>query len=194
MAQRSIALVFMLVGAVSVASGFLIPAKALLAQILLQHAWEKTLAIKNAGQGMTIKPAVRPWPWADTWPVGRIRVADLGVEQVILEGSSGEVLAFGPGHEPGSGLPGSRKHVVLYGHRNTSFSFVKELRQNDIIELEGAEGEVRYRVRRAEIVDASELFLDKDDAGGYLSLVTCYPFVQPVPGSTQRYLITAEML
>ena len=54
-------------------SGLWIQAKAELAQVLLERAWEKTLA----GEARA-----RPWPWADTWPVARLRIPSSGVDQI----------------------------------------------------------------------------------------------------------------
>ena len=68
--------------------GSYIHAKAKLAQSLIRGAWEKTLA----GQ-----KEVRPWPWADTWPVARLIVPRLKVDLFVLAGSSGRTMAFGPG-------------------------------------------------------------------------------------------------
>ena len=71
--------------------GAWIHAKAWLAQLLLQRAWERTLR----GEA-----AAKPWPWADTWPVARLRVPAHGVDLIVLSGVSGRTLAFGPGHAP----------------------------------------------------------------------------------------------
>jgi sortase A len=40
---------------------------------------------------------VKPWPWADTWPVARIAVPRLSVQAVVLAESSGQALAFAGG-------------------------------------------------------------------------------------------------
>lgn len=184
-------IVLLVSGAIALASGLWIPTKAVLAQQLLQRAWQHSL--EAVGHEKGDGTVVRPWPWADTWPVGRLRMARLGVDEIVLEGGSGEVLAFGPGHETGSDTPGGSGHVVLYGHRDTSFAFLEDLRRGDVLVLEGRQGQVNYLVIGTEVVDASNLFLTKE-AEGFLSLVTCYPFVQRIPGSTLRYLVTASRL
>src|SRR5919112_431706 len=78
-----------LVGLVLVGQGAWIHIKALLAQVLLERAFAATVV------GGT---AVKPWPWADTWPVARVELPRLGAGAVVLHGSSGQALAFGPGH------------------------------------------------------------------------------------------------
>ena len=84
-------------GAWELGHGAWIHAKAQLAQYLLQRAWTRTL------RG---EPASKPWPWADTWPVARLRVPAHGVDLIVLTGVSGLTLAFGPGHAPNSAAPG----------------------------------------------------------------------------------------
>ena len=64
-----------------------IPIKAELAQYLLERSWRETLA------GDT---DARPWPWADTRAIGVLEVPRLGLREIVLEGSSGRNLAFGP--------------------------------------------------------------------------------------------------
>ena len=95
-----------LAGMLSVAHGAWIPAKAKFAQVLLEDAWQKTL--------ITQQP-IKPWPWADTWPVGRLSAPAQNQSLIVLAGASGEALAFGPGHLSRSATPGSeeigRAHV-----------------------------------------------------------------------------------
>ena len=69
--------------------GAWIHAKAMLAQSLLETAWSETLRTGKE---------VKPWPWADTWPVARLTVPRLGIRRIVLAGASGSSLAFGPGH------------------------------------------------------------------------------------------------
>ena len=58
-----------LAGVLSIAQGAWIPVKAALAQVLLDNAWRETL---YSGQPL------KPWPWADTWPVARLSVPAQG--------------------------------------------------------------------------------------------------------------------
>ena len=118
-------------GLALIAQGAAIPAKAWLAQILLDRAFAASVA--------TGAP-VRPWPWADAAPVARVRVPRLGVEEVVLSGGSGEALAFGPTLLPGGGRLGERGTAVFAAHRDTHFRFLAELRPGDLIEVEEVSG------------------------------------------------------
>ena len=94
-----------------------IPVKAELAQFLLERAWQRTLAGDNDA---------KPWPWADTRAVAVLEVPRLGLRQVVLEGSSGRNLAFGPTLVNTTKLDGAADRI-LSGHRDTHFRFLKEL-------------------------------------------------------------------
>ncbi len=162
-------------------AGFWVPAKAILAQHLLQRAWQQSLTTGNI---------VKPWPWADTWPVGRLSNNRLGIDLIVLEGESGEVLAFAPGHLRASSAPGEGGHCMLAGHRDTSFSFLKELRADDILLLEGKSGKERFQVRTTEIVRAENLYLESEREG-FLTLITCFPFQAVIPNTPDRFIVTA---
>jgi sortase A len=174
-------MVMIMAGILSLCAGFWIPAKAILAQHLLQRAWQQSLASGNI---------VKPWPWADTWPVGRLQNERLGVDLIILEGESGEVLAFGPGHLSQSGSPGEEGHCILAGHRDTSFNFLKDLQVGDLLKLEGREGKELFIVQASAAVRAEELYLDSERKG-VLTLITCFPFKAVMPNTPVRFVVTA---
>jgi sortase A len=168
-------------GVITLAEGLQMHAKAALAQVLLQGAWER------ARHGAA---APRPWPWADTYPIARLSAPAQHVELFVLAGANGRTLAFGPGHHDGSALPGEAGNVVLTGHRDTHFGFLRELRAGDALELESARGRrERYRVRDVAVVDYRDLRLPRWTAE--LTLVTCYPFDAIAPGGPLRYVVTA---
>ncbi|MEH6605117.1 MAG: class GN sortase, partial [Pseudomonadales bacterium] len=134
--------------------GGYIHAKAILAQWLIADSWQDTLA----GQA-----SVRPWPWADTWPVAALRVPRLDIEQYVLAGDSGQALAFGPGHHSASSLPGSVGTTLISGHRDTHFSFVRDLVSGDTLELQGPDGgSLRYRITHMQVVDSRQALWFED--------------------------------
>ncbi|KJS00936.1 MAG: hypothetical protein VR65_11100 [Desulfobulbaceae bacterium BRH_c16a] len=169
-------------GILCFAGGFWIPAKAIVAQYLLQRAWQQSVVT-----GATVKA----WPWADTWPVGRLQVDRLGIDLIVLEGESGEVLAFGPGHLPQSSSPGTEGHCILAGHRDTSFAFLRELQEGDVLLVHGKSGKRIYHVQTTTVVRAEDLYLDRERAE-LLTLITCFPFEAVMPGTPLRFVVTAE--
>ena len=143
------------------------------------------------------KLPVKPWPWADTWPVARL-VLPVGeatgeaVELFVLAGASGRSIAFGPGHMHGTPLPGESGNSVIGGHRDTHFSLLRNLRQGDEIRVERADGIWRrYRVSELEVLDKRETWVAKNDGPTRLTLVTCWPFDAIRAGGAERYVVTA---
>jgi sortase A len=166
--------------------GAYIPAKAWLAQELMQRAWVR-------GSLGTERPV--PWPWADTWPVARLVAKSGNVDLIVLAGGSGRTLAFGPGHLSASSLPGEIGNTVIVGHRDTHFSFLRDVEIGELLVIETVSGEKHlYEIFDIDVVDSrrSSLLLDTDTA--ILSLVTCYPFEAIDPGGPMRYVVTAKML
>jgi sortase A len=167
------------------ASAAYIHAKAELAQWLVEDAWRK---IKQGEAG------ARPWPWADTWPVARLTVARLSVEQMVLAGASGRTLAFGPGWMKASAIPGEPGSSVIAAHRDTHFAFLKHLRPGDVIDIETVDRRVRYSVTHRLVADSDQHRLQPATGGQELVLVTCYPFDALTTGGPLRYLVFAEPL
>lgn len=165
--------------------GLWIPAKALLAQALMQHAWQRT----RSGAA-----DARPWPWADTRPVARLTARGGAVELIVLAGDTGRTLAFAPGHVERSVLPGEPGNSVIAGHRDTHFRFLEVLERGDTIHVERSDGRrLRFRVTHIDVVDArhGSLLLDTDRP--MLTLVTCYPFAARDPGAPLRYVVAAAL-
>ena len=162
--------------------GFYIMAKAELAQALLGRAWARTLI-----DGGTHKA----WPWADAWPVAELEFPSLGESQIVLSNASGEALAFGPGHLPGTPLPDARGTMVIAAHRDTHFSILRELESDDPVILTTSDGFKRkYKITMTKVVDAESSGIDPRSGAG-LALVTCYPFDSRERGRL-RYVLFAS--
>jgi sortase A len=158
-----------------------IPVKAELAQHLLERAWLRTLA----GE-----PDVKPWPWADTHAVAILEVPRLGLREIVLEGSSGRNLAFGPTLVNTTQLDRSEDRI-LSGHRDTHFSFLKELQTGDLLRLHTTTQTRDYRVSWQEAVDSRQQQLVIDENIERLTLLTCYPFDATTSGGPLRWVVTA---
>lgn len=162
----------------------IIKAKAWLAPLLIEKAWVQSSSSGGA--------PVRPWPWADTWPVARLQVPVSGIDLLILAGDTGNALAFGPGHTSVSSLPGERGTVVISGHRDTHFAFLQDLKPGTTLRLQSANGISRtYRVNTSAVVDADRQRLKVAAPEDRLLLVTCYPFSALQAGGPLRYVVSA---
>ena len=165
--------------------GLWIKAKAAVAQVLLEQAFAQSVA--------TGAP-VKPWRWADTWPVARLRVPRLGASAIVLASGSGQSLAFGPGHLAGTPDAGEPGTAVYAAHRDTHFAFLGELKTGDAIAVTNASGlTYSYRVTGAKIVRWDAPGIDAHAAGYHLALTTCWPLAAKTPGPL-RYVVEAELI
>ena len=174
------------IGVTQIFQGSWIFAKAILAQHLLEDAWGKTLTDKNIH---------RPWSWADTWPVARLKAPRLATDVIILSGDHGEALAFGPGHHSRSAMPGTAGTILIGGHRDTHFTFLKDLEIGDELSLQSQNGRwADYRITSTDIADARTDHVVASEFSSRLVLVTCWPFDALTTGGPLRYIVNAEPL
>ena len=178
-------LLLTLAGLVLFGHGAYIHAKAYVAQVLLERAFAETLV---TGQ------VTKPWSWADTWPVARIEIKRLDVSAIVLAGSSGQALAFGPGHVEQTADAGERGVAVYAAHRDTHFRFLKDVAIGDEIDVTRGDGRTfRYRTDGTSVVRFDATGIDPGSRGHELVLSTCWPFDAVTPGP-ERYLVHATML
>ncbi|MDA9495831.1 class GN sortase [Bradyrhizobium sp. CCBAU 11361] len=178
-------LVLALIGLILFGDGAYIHAKAWLAQVLLERAFDRSVA---TGQ------AVKPWSWADTWPVARIEVKRIGASAIVLEGASGQALAFGPGHIQQTVDAGERGVAVYAAHRDTHFRFLRNVAMGDVIEITRRDGKhFRYRADSSAVVRFDASGIDPATQGFELVLTTCWPF-DAVTSGPERYILHAILI
>ena len=158
------------------------PTKAVVAQHLLRSAWALT---RETGIPQ------RPWPWADHYPVGQLTVPRLDIDQIILAGDSGAVMAFAPGENMRTREVEHAARVVT-AHRDTHFRFLEHLRFDDLIELRDQQGTAQYRVVSTNVVNSTTTQIDPTQVPDGLILVTCYPFDALTAGGEKRFVVVAE--
>lgn len=157
--------------------------QAWLAHHLLHTAWIRTQASGHH---------VKPWPGANTWPLARLSNPRLNVEQIVLTTAGNGMSAFALGHSDSSVLPGELGNSVLNAHhRNTFFSFLKELKEGDTLVLESlGTGHWHYQVSLVKVVERTETHWVEPSLNRRLTLVSCYPCTSIEDG--QRYIVIAE--
>jgi sortase A len=183
--RRALLVALLLAAAALLAAGFWMPVKAELAQHLLNRAWTATKDDRRN---------VRPWPWADTWPVARLRLPHAAEPLTVLAGASGRNLAFAPALMDGSATPGSPGVAVIAGHRDTHFRALESLALGDRFEIERPDGVTyAYDVVAVDVIDADheQLRLDADES--LVALVTCWPFDALAPGGSERFVATGRL-
>ena len=178
----------LLAGASLTARAMYLHAKADLAGVLIHRAWDKTAA---DGQPHP------PWPWADTYPVARLRIPRLGYDEVVLEGATPRTLAFGPARLFSGANLGEPGNVELAGHRTSWFRPLEGLEAKDEIQVQWFDArkhglrERTYTVDDILIVAPEEVPSVTPPSSDALTLITCYPFGHS-PRSPQRFVVLAS--
>jgi sortase A len=185
MSRFILSLAFALIGLILFGQGAYIHAKALLAQVLLERAFAQSIATGHP---------VKPWRWADTWPVARIEVKRLHASAIALAGSSGQALAFGPGHVEETVDAGEPGVAVYSAHRDTHFRFLKDVTIGDEIDVTRTDGKIfRYLADRSAVVRFDQSGIDPLTNRYELVLSTCWPF-DALTSGPERYLLHATMI
>ena len=158
--------------------------KAQLAQVLLERAFSQSIV---SGQ------PVKAWGWADTWPVARIEIQRIQASAIVLHGSSGEALAFGPALLNETSRIGERGTAVISAHRDTHFAFLKDVVVGDRISITRDDGLVfTYRVTGTSVARFDASGIDPHSDEYQLVLSTCWPLDAITPGPL-RYLVHATL-
>lgn len=123
-------------------------------------------------------------------PVARIIIPRLGLDEVVVEGVATAQLNAGPGHVPGSVLPGESGNAVISAHRDRHFHALDRLAFGDTVVTETIADRVVWVVSGIRVVDraAPALFASRT---AELTLTTCWPvrYVGPAP---DRLIIVAR--
>ena len=174
-----------LIGLATFAYGAYIPIKAELAQLLIHRAWDESV---ETGE------QVKPWGWADMHPVLRLQSTQHDQDLIVLSGDTGNVLAFGPGLSGDTPYVAAPTSMMISGHRDTHFDFLKHIEAGDTITITtvGNTKQV-FRVSNIEVVDTSNQDLILADNLIELKLVTCFPFDAVMAGGSLRYVVTATL-
>lgn len=125
--------------------------------------------------------------------IGRIEIPSVGVSAIVLHGIGSKTLRRGVGHIPGTPLPQHGGNFGLAGHRDSFFRALKDIRQNDTIELTTLDGTFEYKVEWTKIVAPEDTYVLADKGSPALTLVTCYPFYY-VGSAPKRFIVRAHRL
>jgi sortase A len=125
--------------------------------------------------------------------VGSIRIARIGVDFVIVSGTSTAALQSGPGIYPETSFPGAGHTTAIAGHRTTylaPFRHIDALRAGDRIQLEMPYAHFVYTVTGSEVVPPTAVRLAEADWGyPRLVLSACTPLFS----AEKRILVFARL-
>jgi sortase A len=122
-------------------------------------------------------------------PVARIAIPRLALDEVVVEGVDDDALRAGPGHVPGTPLPGASGNAVLSAHRDRHFRTLGELAVGDTIVTETLARRVVWVVSGRRVVHRDARVLRQGSAPE-LTLTTCWP-IRWLGSAPDRLIITA---
>lgn len=127
---------------------------------------------------------------ADGSPVAHLVIPKIGLDEIVLEGVDGDDLNAGPGHLPGSALPGDAGNAIISAHRDRHFNRLGEIQVGDTLRTESGPFHTKWMVISTRVVtrNTPALFRTHD---AQLTLTTCWPisYIGPAP---DRLIITAK--
>ncbi len=126
-------------------------------------------------------------------PVGYMQIPKIGISAVVVEGTEDAELSMGPGHYPGTPLPGQAGNVAIAGHRTTfghPFYNLNELAPGDPIYITTLQGRFEYQVFKSFVVPPNDVSVAAPTLNNQLTLTTCNPRYS----AAQRLVVQANLV
>ena len=124
--------------------------------------------------------------------LGTIQIPKIGVDRPLWEGVSLNTLNRGPGHWPGTAMPGQVGNVVVGGHRvshDKPFRNIDQLVPGDQIVMTFNGVPNTYIVTGSQVVTPNDTWVINQTPEHTATLFACHP-----PGSTRfRYVVFAKL-
>ena len=155
----------------------------------LRTQFDRSLAAAERAGGRTA--AAPAYPGVGD-PVGVLVIPRIDLDQVVVEGVQAAQLAVGPGHYPGTALPGQAGNAGIAGHRTTHgapFYSLDRVRPGDPIVVTTVQGRFTYRVVRSLVVSPDDGAVLGPTASPQLTLTTCTPKYS----AAQRLVVVADL-
>jgi len=125
--------------------------------------------------------------------VGTIDIPLISLSMVVVEGTADAQLALGPGHYPGTPLPGEAGNSAIAGHRTTylhPFDDLHEVTPGTSIYIITTQGDFQYDVTSQEVVSPNDVSVVNQTTTPQLTLTTCNPRYS----ATQRLVVHAVLV
>jgi sortase A len=119
--------------------------------------------------------------------LGSLEIPKLNINAPLLEGITLNTLNHGPGHWPGTALPGHVGNVVIGGHRTSHsrpFRHIDQLVPGDEVILTTPEGRFVYKVTGTQIVKPNAMWIVDQQPTYTATLFACHPV-----GSTKERIV-----
>ncbi|MDA8440899.1 MAG: class D sortase [Peptococcaceae bacterium] len=176
-------------------------------QYRLQQAWRQLQLSTPSSVGMeatatttstiaTLKAKVKPKPVTISYPapiMGKLEIPHMGLDDIVLEGTSLNILAYGPGHLQGSAFPGQPGNAIIVAHDDLDFHTLGVLQAGDLIYIKTLQGKtLTFKVEGSKIMGPKDV-IALDTKKPTLTLGTCYPF-NAYKTTPYRYIVTAKLV
>jgi sortase A len=124
--------------------------------------------------------------------IGRLMIARIGLNDLVVQGTDSGSLEKGPGHYPSTALPGMGRTVAIAGHRTTylaPFRHIDALKPGDPITLQMPYGRFVYTVQFHRIVSPEAWWVTRNVGYDRLVLSAC----NPLYSAAQRIVVFARL-
>lgn len=124
--------------------------------------------------------------------VGKLVIPKIGLDAIVIEGTTEHSLLLGPGHLVNSPRPGSAGNVAIAAHRDTFFRNLDLLVPGDSVYLDDGRYKYHYVVAERRVVVPNNTSVLSSSSVARLTLITCYPmrYVGPAP---KRLVVVARL-
>jgi sortase A len=119
--------------------------------------------------------------------LGRISIPKIGLDSELHQGIRLTTLDRGPGHWPGTAMPGQIGNVVVAAHRTShgaEFRHLDSLSPGDQVVFSTADGSFTYNVTGTQIVTPDALWITNPTDTPTATLFACHPL-----GSTAKRIV-----
>ncbi len=123
-------------------------------------------------------------------PAGLLQIPKIDLKVPIYEGATEVNMNRGVTRIAGTAGLNEVGNIGIAGHRDGYFRGLKDVVVGDFVELKTIGVVSQYRVSSIEIVDPSDVRVLEPTVGGYITLVTCYPFYY-VGHAPKRFIVKA---
>ena len=123
-------------------------------------------------------------------PVARLIMPSIGLDEIVVEGVGDDELNAGPGHLPGSPMPGESGNAIISAHRDRHFSTLGALAVGDTVYTQTPSERTTWIVTKRRVVRAGAPALFAS-AEPLLTLTTCWP-IRYFGTAPERLIIEAK--
>ncbi|MGG7079428.1 class D sortase [Clostridium sardiniense] len=125
--------------------------------------------------------------------IGKLVVTKTGEQIPILMGATEENLRGGATLYDNGIYPGDKGTAIILGHRETTFGFLENIKDSDIVEVQSLNHTYKFKVKKTYITNPEDESILAQEEGPSMTLVTCYPFryVGPAP---DRFIVKLDLI